>query len=240
MEENTFIQKFKRAFCVLMAATVLISSSAMTASAASTDKSGNKEFLGLGYNEQEKIVYTTSGRGLLGLGFDYDAAQNIFFSTNNCWQRKYGYNAFYDKVAPFIDMNYDCLRFYFDYAGKSWLIQAWKGQYVLTTGCELGLYYKDPDREVKHFDVVSDADRLPLSVTLYHNGEKMFSRKMSTSWWQTGFIPFRKETADELGMKFSIKFKDKAMLDAFKKSIKKSMGIKYTTKGTTINISWNV
>ena len=34
----------------------------------------------------------------------------------------------------------DCEPVRFYYGGKKWLIELWKGQYGMTTGCEIGVY----------------------------------------------------------------------------------------------------
>mgnify|MGYP000621142798 CR=1 FL=1 len=34
-------------------------------------------------------------------------------------------------------------RFYFDYQGKTWLLEFWKGQYGINTGAEIGIYRAD-------------------------------------------------------------------------------------------------
>ena len=36
----------------------------------------------------------------------------------------------------YVGMVFETLPVYFDYAGKTWLIQIWKGQYGICTGCE--------------------------------------------------------------------------------------------------------
>ena len=173
-------------------------------------------------------------------GFNKDLDQNIYYSAQNSWQRMFGYGEFYDKAAPYVNMHFDSLCFYFNYGGKDWLIEAWKGQYGITTGGEVGVYYKNENSNRKNFRAVSNADKLPISITLYHNGQKMFHRPMETTWWQTGFRLFKTYRSNVLGMEFSIKFKDKAMLNAFRGSITKDMNISYSTKGTTINVAWDM
>ncbi|MEW5785407.1 MAG: DUF4474 domain-containing protein [Bacillota bacterium] len=77
---------------------------------------------------------------LAGLGYAYDADQVIFYSTLEAWQRSFGYCRLYDEAAPLLSMIIDCEPVHFEYRGRQWLIQFWKGQYALTTGCEIGVY----------------------------------------------------------------------------------------------------
>lgn len=40
-------------------------------------------------------------------------------------------------------MKIDCEPIYFQYDGRRWLIEFWKGQYGITTGAEVGVYVTD-------------------------------------------------------------------------------------------------
>ncbi len=232
-----------KTLCTLFLTVILICSAIIPASAQTADNEKNTvdqilSVLGLTYDHENKTLGATNGTGLLGTGFDYDFDQNVFFASNNCWQRNFGYSTFYDDLSHFALMDFDCLRFYFDYNGKSWLIEAWKGQYGITTGCELGIYYKSPDREIKHYDCVSDEDMLPLSVSLSRKGENLFVREMEYRWWQTGFALLKFIPAQELVMDFSIKFPNKEMLNAFTGAITDDMNIEYSISSTTFNCKW--
>lgn len=55
--------------------------------------------------------------------------EEILVSTEDAWQRKYGYEALYDALAPHFNMIFDYYPVYFDYQGKTWLIEFWKGLY---------------------------------------------------------------------------------------------------------------
>ena len=63
----------------------------------------------------------------------------------------------------------DCEPINFEYNGKKWLIEFWKGQYDLTTGCEIGVYKAvGPDLDMQGFfngtfyNCVSDEERLQM------------------------------------------------------------------------------
>ena len=69
-------------------------------------------------------------------GFAYDSETDDFYSTMYPWQRQFGYCSLYDEAAPALSLIFDSEPIYFDYKGKHWLIQFWKGQYGVTTGAE--------------------------------------------------------------------------------------------------------
>lgn len=76
-------------------------------------------------------------------GYTYIPCQDIFSTTIDAPQRAFGYTALYDYYAPRFGMVFDCLPIYFDYGGRTWLIELWKGQYGINLGCEVGIYKAD-------------------------------------------------------------------------------------------------
>jgi len=52
----------------------------------------------------------------------------------------------YDEAAAPLGMIVDCEPIHFEYKGKRWLIQFWKGQYDLPTGAEVG--YMQPTNRI--------------------------------------------------------------------------------------------
>ena len=73
-------------------------------------------------------------------GFMYDPDQDIIYSRMDAFQRRLGYAFGYDAAALGMSMNLDCEPIFFDYDGKHWMIELWKGQYGLEVGCEIGVY----------------------------------------------------------------------------------------------------
>ena len=251
---ETVKSRFPKALLsMLMACVMLFSGFSVTASAvvqedslpaAVSDSQGqpNDVIVPLGlfnYNVTQQTITGLFDMGAFG-GFDKDLRQDIYYSAQHCWQRNFGYCRFYDNAAPYFMMNFECLRFYFNYNNKDWLIQAWQGQYGITTGCEVGVYYKKENSSSQLYKAVADKDRLPMSVTLYYKGTNMFHRPMETTWWQTGFRLFKQYRSNVLGMKFSIDLKNPTMLNAFIGSITSDMKITYNVTGTTINVNWDI
>ncbi|MCM0648972.1 DUF4474 domain-containing protein [Clostridium swellfunianum] len=159
-------------------------------------------------------------------GYSYDEKQDIFYSNMNAWQRSMGYCRLYDEGAALFGMIIDCEPIYFEYEGRRWLIEFWKGQYDLPTGAEIGIYATDgPDIEIPGvfkgplFYTVSDHEALEMSYTLKKYGKKLFTRE-GKHWWLTGFKLGLFSNPYELTMDLSINFKDKVMQKAFIQGLK--------------------
>jgi len=154
-------------------------------------------------------------------GYAYDELQDIFYSTMDAWQRKMGYCRLYDEAAAPMGMIIDCEPIYFDYEGKRWLIELWKGQYDLTTGAEIGIYTtEDPDIDIPEvftgtfFQCAKDEDHLEMAYYLKKNGRKLFRRE-DKHWWLTGFKLGEFSEPSELIMYLTITLKNEEMRDAF-------------------------
>lgn len=184
-------------------------------------------------NDLAKTVYA--------VGFKYDDAQDILVSRKGAPQREFGYAYVYDAVAPLtISAVIDCEPFFFPYNKRHWMIELWKGQYGLETGCEVGAYvaskprldktlgFRPHDRKHSRFyDCVDDKDMLDISFTLLKNGTPLFHRGPKKHWWLTGFRWGELSSPDELTMDVSIGFPDTGMCAAFAKSLRKT-GYEYS------------
>lgn len=153
------------------------------------------------------------------LGYWYDLRQDIFTSTTDAWQKYYGYGEIYDKLAPYGSMVFDSLPIYFDYDGKTWLIECWKGQYGINTGSELGIYRADGiipphKRKTTIFSAVSEEEYLDMRTELIREGKPIASL-CAAHWWLTIFSMGLFSQPDELSLHISIRFPDLEMRDAF-------------------------
>ena len=179
--------------------------------------------------------------GVQVLGYRYSNEGNGYYYTDDkdCWQKNAGYNEVYDQMAPLTAMFIDQVRVRFNYGGKDWMIQLWKGQYGwLLVGAEIGLYTAEEGEntgavtDINHYNCADQEDWLYMSMDCYwaegNDGhyEKVFSRPYAKYWWPTGFVKgqLTKYTwpRTELKMKGRITFKDAAMADAFVAELKAS------------------
>lgn len=166
------------------------------------------------------------------LSYKYSFIDDYFYTDKNgAWQKVFGYNKIYDLAAPFVFMEYDYVRVHFEYEGRDWLLQLWKGQYgFVFYGCETGLYSKEHSDEsdtiVTTYMGADENDWIKMQTDLYHdktgngNYEIEFSTEDEYNWWQTGFKPGhlrQQEPATELKMIGKLTFKDEEMTKAFVK-----------------------
>lgn len=153
------------------------------------------------------------------MGFEYDQRQDIFTSVIEAWQRHYGYQTFFDATAPLFHMVFDCEPIYFDYSGKTWRIEFWKGQYGINTGGEVGIYHANTilspfQTKHAHFYAAEDEEMLPVSFTLYKKHQPLF-KLSKCHWWLTGFCMGVFSEPENLQMVVSITFPNCDMLCAF-------------------------
>lgn len=158
-------------------------------------------------------------------GYAYNPDKDIFFSTMEAWQRKMGYCRLYDEATAPLSMIIDCEPFYFSYGGKRWLIELWKGQYGMTTGCEVGIYTsKWPDLNIPNvfngtfYTCANDNETMYMQFYLKKNGETILSRK-NRHWWLTGFKLGEFSETSELVLDVYITFKNRRMRKAFVESV---------------------
>lgn len=159
-------------------------------------------------------------------GYSYIASQDIFTSRIDAWQREFGYCALYDKAASHFNMIFDCLPVYFDYQGRTWLIEFWKGQYGINTGCEIGVYYADrilTEKELQStlFQCVDNEDMLKLSFTLIKNHNSIACLR-ARHWWLTAFSMGRFSEPSDLSMCASVTLPTAEMAKAFAAGLQKA------------------
>ena len=161
-------------------------------------------------------------------GFAYDPVQHIIYSRRNGWQRKYGYCRAYDEAAAHFSMIFQCEPFYFYYDNKEWLLEFWKGQYGMTTGCEVGLYYREKTpfskqgekgRAFALFQAADDRDFPLMSIRLVKKERELF-RRDGRHWWLTGFVLGEFSKPKQLLMEARLRFKNQAMAQAAAKAIR--------------------
>ena len=127
-------------------------------------------------------------------GYEYDAAQDIYYTSKDPWQRQMGFTDIYDQGAKYTSMYYLTLKADFEYDDTLWRLQWWKGQYGVLEGAELGVYTKDSFNASAPFYRCADSDHeLKMAMDYYHtladyrNNNRLFTRTEQEHWWLTGF-----------------------------------------------------
>lgn len=128
------------------------------------------------------------------MGYDYDAKQDIFYTSLDNWQRQGNFVAHYDTAAHYINMNYKTIRIDFGPTeGYNWRMQLWKGEYGVFGGCEAGIYTADPDKNAMLYTATDNDHMLQWESALYlsrddfKNSKPWFYREWQSHWWLTGF-----------------------------------------------------
>ncbi len=197
---------------------------------------------GIILNPETGVVRGRNDDGMMGMGYNYSIYESLVYAPVHVWMRDFGFCLFYDifsYTTPFFF--YDTRRIKFDYAGKEWMVQLWKGNYLVSNGAEIGIYNRAPEKFGSYYDCVSDEEMLDMSMKLYHGEDLLFERSEQPHWWLTGFKLSRTlYPANTLTLDFTIEMKDEEMLKAFCDAVdnhyRKDMT--YTVDGLTVNVVW--
>lgn len=154
-------------------------------------------------------------------GYSYSSSQDVLTSRIDAWQGEFGYSSFYDDAASHFGMIIDSLPIYFNYDGKTWLIELWKGQYGINTGCEIGIYRADRilcESELDNtlFKSVGVEEMPELSFILYNSESNTeIARMCEQHWWLTAFKPGLFNNPSKLSLWSCITLRSHSMAAAF-------------------------
>lgn len=184
----------------------------------------------------------TIGETILAAGFRYDKNQQLFYSDSQSWQRNWGFTPLYDASAALIGMYYDTMRLKFTYGDHDWMFQLWKGRYGITTGGEIGIYYKPKGSDSSLYDAVPDSETITMSFALYRGDDLYMTRGPEAHWWLTGFKLFDMVAPQDLTMHATFFMANAEMADKLEESLIDLGFIKnvnYQRLGLTMTIIWN-
>ena len=175
-------------------------------------------------------------------GYYYDHCQGTFHTTLDAWQREFGYGRLFDLAAPHFNMVFDSLPVYFDYDGRTWLIEFWKGQYGINIGAEVGIYKSDrilnkSEYAKEFFQAVEDHELFPICMNLYY-GEEILACICKHHWWLTAFKMGRIANPKGLSLDVSLTFPDCEMLNAFIDALAQNPLGPENIRGNGLNISF--
>lgn len=179
--------------------------------------------------------------------FGYDPYQGVFYYKNSAPQRQLGYTDIYDYGAVILSMNIDWRIFEFEYNGRHWRLELWKGNYNSFAGLaggEVGLYYNNDGST--YYSCALPEDYLNIKLVVKSKNGQSFVCDTRYTWWQTGFQPGNTSLPEELKLYAEVQFKDKGMTDAFRKrfenmpeDMKEGVSICDNSQANTINITWD-
>lgn len=190
-------------------------------------------------SEKEKI--TLLNELITPFGFAYEPKQDIFVSQINAWQRKEGYEALFDNLAPKFNMIIDSFPVYFDYRNRTWLIEFWKGQYGINTGAEVGIYHANRpipkhQRRKVHYNAVSDEEMPLIGMCLKRRQENLFSLKKH-HWWLAAFRMGLFSQPKDLTLYASLTFCNCEEAEAFAGGLREAgLSNKYRIRGRRVTV----
>lgn len=156
-------------------------------------------------------------------GFSYQFVQDIFTFRDNAWQKEFGYGEFYDLNALSMHMILDCEPVYFNYHGKTWLIEFCKGQYGINTGAEAGIYHADSVvppalRPQTVFTAAAEDEVLPVKLRLTGPDCPLFSISQK-QWRVSGFVMGTFTAPEDLILEAAVTFPNPDMCTAFTRAM---------------------
>lgn len=197
---------------------------------------------GIMVNTETNEVYDRYGNGMVGTGYNFSINEMLVYTTVTSWTRDFGFCLFYDifsYTTPFFF--YDTRRIKFDYDGLEWMVQIWKGNYLISNGAEIGIYSRDKYKFGSYYDCATDEQMMKMSMELYHGDDLLFSRPKTLHWWLTGFqISDTLYPAKSMELRFTIDMQNEEMLEAFCKAIDRHYmnDMSYTVDGLTVSVAW--
>ena len=211
-----------------------------------TFKDGGTETLkpGILINTETGECTNRNNSGLVKTGFNFSLADMMVYATIDAWMRDFGFCVLYDIAANSAPLlwNYNTRRFCFEYQGLEWMIQMWKGNYLITNGGEVGLYNRNSDEKIGTFyECATDDQLLEMSLEIYHGEDLLVCQEPQMHWWINGFnMSDRIYIPSSLTLKSSIVMRDEEMLNAFCEAIDKHYrkDVTYTVEGLKVNIVW--
>ena len=201
----------------------------------------------------------------LSFQYSYDDCGYYYANDKKSWQKSLGFARIYDYMAPYVGMEYDYERVFFTYDNQDFMVQFWKGQYLIGYGGEIGIYHRDADGLKRDDNVLynaADEKYWPtMDMSIYYqekegdapeNYKFMLRRPTDKYWWCTGFIPGMvrdNDPADEIRIEAVLTFRDEEMATAFanelgnlkfeKAESADAVGIDgYHIEGAAVTVKW--
>ena len=207
-----------------------------------TDGDTEQVWTGAFYDPHTGEFHGRTDQGMASLGFNFNLREMLVYAPIHCWMRDFGFCFGYDLfcyTTPFF--RYKTRRFKFDYQGKEWMIQVWKGRYIIADGAEIGLYNRPREKAGTYYDCAGDDELLDISFSLYRGDELLFSRAAQKHWWSNGFKLMRHPCeAKDLTLTFTVEMKDEEMLRAFCGALERNLwhDVTYSTDGLKVTVTW--
>ena len=194
-------------------------------------------------NTETGECYGANERGMQETGFNCNYKEGLVYAPINCWMRNFGFCFEYDALCYALPVYcYNTRRFHFEYNNKDYMIQMWKGNYLITNGGEVGVYYRDKGKYGTFYNVVKSEDQLDMSLQIWHGDDLLVNITEQNHWWVNGFkMGTRLYSPHSLTLKTTILMTDEEMLKAFTTAVDRNIwkDVTYTVDGLKVSLTWD-
>lgn len=168
-------------------------------------------------NSETGESYNKSGKGMVNTGFNCNIYECLVYATMNAWMRDFGFLLFYDINCYIMPMwNYITRRFHFNYDDRQWMVQIWKGNYLITNGAEVGVYNRSKYAVGTFYNCATDEERMMMTLKVTHGDDVLVDLGPTLHWWINGFEMSKTMYAPQsLRLEATLEFPDEEMLNAF-------------------------
>ncbi len=191
------------------------------------------------YLSDDGYAYGPDEKGIQLLGFECSVYDLMIYATVNSWMRDFGFCFLYDLFSyttPFY--NYITRRYKFDYDGKEWMIQAWKGNYLFTNGAEVGIYNREEGNIGTFYKCYDSQMNMTLKLSA---GDNVIFDIQKEHWWINGFkLSENLYEPSSLTLECSIEFPEDSMAQAFAESVKNQYrkDSSYEIQNNVVTVIW--
>lgn len=194
------------------------------------------------YDKNTGEIYSVDNNGILGSGYDFNVKTYTVTTPVDVWMRNAGYTVLFDIVGNMGFINCDTARIKFEYGGKYWMFQLWKGNYAfdLLNGGEIGIYNKT-DKNSIMYDCASDDEMLNMSLKVLHGDETVIDMERQLHWWLCGMRFGKTISPDELTLCATVEFDDLQMMNCFVEAAEEQYfdEITVSVSGNAVSLIWN-
>ncbi|MBQ8782697.1 MAG: DUF4474 domain-containing protein [Clostridia bacterium] len=197
-------------------------------------------YTGIIYDAVNNTLNSKDNTGVLGIGFVLDTDDYVISTAVNSWQRGFGFTMAYDIFCYVTKLfDYVTVRVKFEYDNREWMIQLWKGKYLVAPGAEIGIYNRETGSTGTFYNCAADEDMMVMSMKLYHSDELIFEMEPTLHWWLTGFKLHPKAyVPSSLTMNGAIDFPTKEMATLFAESAEATGEIEANQNGASVSFVW--
>ena len=207
-----------------------------------TDGTGCEMHPSIWINSETGDCYSKNGKGIINTGFNFNINKLMVYAPMYCWMRDFGFTVLYDINCYIFPMwNYITRRFHFNYDDRQWMIQIWKGNYLITNGGEVGIYNRSKYAIGTYYNTVSDEERMVMSLRISHGDDVLVDIEPTLHWWVNGFqMNNYMYKPSSMLLESTIEFPNETMRNAFTKAVDSEYhhDVTYTVDGNNVSISW--